>query len=140
MLDKIRLHARGDLPEPYYNNLGREFDGHCLTFLHIEYAALRERVLAGGSDEEILEWCFTNGRRPNTGEIDIFNGFMQKAGWGATHLVSVLAPCLSGRAWHIWTANVPPGSISSNLMKGVHRQISVNGNRLDSLDLHLNRE
>jgi hypothetical protein len=35
---------------------------------------------------------------------------------------------------------VPPGSISSNLMKGVHRQISVNGNRLDSLDLHLNRE
>jgi hypothetical protein len=81
MLDKIRLHARGDLPEAYHNNLGREFDGHCLTFLHIEYAALRERVLAGGSDEEILEWCFTNGRRPSTGEIDIFNGFMQKAGW-----------------------------------------------------------
>jgi len=81
MLDKIRLHARGALSEAYHNNLGREFDGHCLTFLHIEYAALRERVLAGGSDEEILEWCFTNGRRPNTGEIDIFNGFMQKAGW-----------------------------------------------------------
>jgi mannose-6-phosphate isomerase-like protein (cupin superfamily) len=38
-------------------------------------------VLAGGSDEEILEWCFTNGRRPSTGEIEIFNGFMQKAGW-----------------------------------------------------------
>jgi hypothetical protein len=81
MLDKIRLHARGDLPEPYYNNLGREFDGHCLAFLHIQYATLRERVLAGGSDEEILEWCFTSGRRPNAGEIDIFNGFMQKAGW-----------------------------------------------------------
>jgi Domain of unknown function (DUF5069) len=55
-LDKIRLHARGDLPEAYHNNLGREFDGHCLAFLHVEYAKLRERVLAGGSDEEILEW------------------------------------------------------------------------------------
>ena len=81
MLDKIRLHVRGALPEAYHNNLGREFDGHFLTFFHIEYAALRERVLVGGSDEEILEWGVTNGRRPNTGEIDIFNGFMQKAGW-----------------------------------------------------------
>jgi hypothetical protein len=27
MFDKIRLHARGDLPEAYHNNLGRELDG-----------------------------------------------------------------------------------------------------------------
>ena len=81
MLDKIRLHARGDLPEAYHNNLGREFDGHCLAFLQIKYADLRERVLAGGSDEEILEWCYANGRRPGEGEVEIFNGFMQKAGW-----------------------------------------------------------
>jgi uncharacterized protein DUF5069 len=81
MLDKIRLHARGVLPEAYHSNMGREFDGHCLTFLCVGYSDLRERVLAGGSDEEILEWCFANGRRPNAGEIQIFNGFMQKAGW-----------------------------------------------------------
>jgi hypothetical protein len=81
MLDKIRLQARGDLPEAYHNNLGREFDGHCLAFLHVKYADLRERVLIDGSDEEILEWCFTKGRRPSEGEIEIFNGFMQKAGW-----------------------------------------------------------
>lgn len=81
MLDKIRLRARGELPEGYHTNLGREFDGHCLDFLHVGYAALRERVLAGGADEEILEWCFANGRRPTEGEIAIFNGFMQKAGW-----------------------------------------------------------
>ena len=81
MLDKIRLHARGVLPEAYHNNLGRELDGYCLTFLHVEYSTLRERVLAGGSDEEILEWCFAKGRRPNAGEIEIFNGFIQKAGW-----------------------------------------------------------
>ena len=38
-------------------------------------------MLAGGSDEEILEWCYANGRRPSEGEVEIFNGFMQKAGW-----------------------------------------------------------
>jgi gluconokinase len=81
MLDKIRLHARGVLPEAYLNNLGREFDGHCLSFLHVQYSVLCGRVLAGGSDEEILEWCFANGRRPSASEIPIFNGFMQKAGW-----------------------------------------------------------
>jgi hypothetical protein len=58
MLDKIRLHARGALPEAYHNNLGREFDGHCLTFLHVQYSDLREQVLAGGSDEEIFEMVF----------------------------------------------------------------------------------
>jgi hypothetical protein len=81
MLDKIRLNARGALPEGYHNNLGSGLDGHCLTFLHIEYRELCERVLAGGSDEEILEWCFAKSRRPNVGEIEIFNGFMKKAGW-----------------------------------------------------------
>jgi Domain of unknown function (DUF5069) len=39
-------------------------------------------VLSGGSDEQILEWCFADGRRPGEGEIEIFNGFMVKAGWG----------------------------------------------------------
>jgi hypothetical protein len=61
--------------------LGREFDGHWLAFLHVKYANLRERVLAGGPDEEILEWCYAKGRRPGEGEVEIFNGFMQKAGW-----------------------------------------------------------
>jgi hypothetical protein len=81
MFDKIRLHASGRLPDGYHNNLGKEFDGHCLAFLHLKYANLRDRVLAGGTDEEILEWCFAHGRRPSDGEIEIFNGFMQKAGW-----------------------------------------------------------
>ena len=58
MLDKIRLDARGALPEGYHNNLGSGLDGHCLTFLRIEYRELRERAFAGGTDEEILEWCF----------------------------------------------------------------------------------
>jgi Domain of unknown function (DUF5069) len=81
MFDKIRLHARGHLPEDYHNNLGRELDGYGLAFLHVKYADLCERVLTGGSDEQILEWCLANGRRPGEGESEIFNGFMQKAGW-----------------------------------------------------------
>jgi len=93
MFHKIRLHAEGVLPRTYHQNLGREFDGHCLAFLHLGYSAVKDRVLAGGTDEEILEWCFANGRRPHEGEIEIFNGFMQKAGWrdpSSTRLAELL--------------------------------------------------
>ena len=81
MLDKIRLHALAALPEAYHNNLGLEFDGHCLAFLNVQYANLRERVLSGGSDEEILEWCFEKGRRLNQGDLVVWNTFVSKLGW-----------------------------------------------------------
>lgn len=81
MLNKIRLHAAGCLREDFHANLGVGFDGRCCRFLGVGYAALRERVLAGGSDEEILEWCFANGQRPNEEEILIWNSFMLKRGW-----------------------------------------------------------
>src|SRR5438105_3237790 len=50
MLDKIRLHAAGKLPEEYRNNLGTGFDGRAAGFLQIEYPALVERVKGGGND------------------------------------------------------------------------------------------
>lgn len=81
MLDKIRLHAAGELPEAYHKHLGRDFDGRCLNFLRVNYDELRERVLAGGMDEEILEWCFEHGRRPTEEEIETWSGFMSKRGW-----------------------------------------------------------
>jgi Domain of unknown function (DUF5069) len=83
MLDKIRLHARSELHEDYHKNLGaqRAADGACCNFLRVNYADLRERVLQGGTDEEILEWCFQNARRPNEGDILIWNGFLSKLGW-----------------------------------------------------------
>ena len=83
MLDKIRLHARGELHEDYHKNLGaqRAADGACCNFLRVNYADLRERVLQGGTDEEILEWCFENGRRPNEGDLMIWNSFSSKLGW-----------------------------------------------------------
>lgn len=69
MLDKIRLHARGEPNEDYHVNLGhrKAADGACVNFLRVKYEDLRERVLKGGTDEEILEWCFERGRRLNEG-------------------------------------------------------------------------
>jgi hypothetical protein len=81
MLDKIRLHAEGKLPPEYHENLGTGFDGRCCSFLHVEYVDLVTRVKMGGSAEEILHWCFENGRRPTDEEIEIWNGFMCKRGW-----------------------------------------------------------
>jgi hypothetical protein len=61
MLDKIRLHARGELPSDYHQNLGKGFDEECLKFLHVDYDELIERIEKGGADQEILDWCFTIG-------------------------------------------------------------------------------
>ena len=81
MLDKIRLHAAGGLPEDYRANLGGGFDDYCCKFLWIEYTALAARTRTGGSDEEILEWAFQQGRRPDALEIKIWGDFMRKRGW-----------------------------------------------------------
>ena len=83
MLDKIRLHAAGQLPPGY--NLGTSrwtwFDARCTRFLGIDYQQVSAQALAGGTDEEILEWCCARGRRPNAEEIEIWNEFMTKRGW-----------------------------------------------------------
>ena len=83
MLDKIRLNARGELPPEYHGNMGirRSVDGMCLNFLRINYDDLKKRVLAGDSDEEILEWSYQNGRRLNKGDLTVWNNFMAKFGW-----------------------------------------------------------
>jgi len=81
MLDKIRLHAEEKLPPDYQPNLGTGFDGRIATFLWVDYAALAERAQAGGTDEEILDWCFSRGRKPGEEEIEIWNEFMRKRGW-----------------------------------------------------------
>ena len=83
LLDKIRLNLRGELPHEYQPNLGLKYglDGHCCGFLGIEFADLVERVKQGGNDEEILEWCFARGLRPNPVQISIWNGFAEKFGW-----------------------------------------------------------
>jgi uncharacterized protein DUF5069 len=81
MLDKIRAHAKEQLPRDYQANLGKGFDANCTRFLRVDYDQLVKRVKEGGTDEEILQWCFDGGRRPTEDEIYIWNEFMRKRGW-----------------------------------------------------------
>jgi gluconokinase len=83
MLDKIRLHVRGELHEDYQENFGglKAADGVCCNFLRVRHRDLIERVKQGGTDEEILDWCFENGRRLNEGDLFVWNGFASKLGW-----------------------------------------------------------
>jgi hypothetical protein len=84
MLAKIRLHAEGRLAPGYFVGVDDDptlFDARCTRFLAVNYDELVERTLKGGSDEEILEWCFERGRRPGEEEISIWNAFLRKRGW-----------------------------------------------------------
>ena len=81
MLDKVRLHAKSELPLEYHANLGKGFDEKCVTFLRVNYDQLVERVKKGGTDEEILQWCFSVGRRPTESDVYVWNEFMRKRGW-----------------------------------------------------------
>lgn len=86
MLDKMRLHAAGRLHPDYHDYLGDQrdpthFDARCSRFLGVPYATILDRVLAGGTDEEILDWCYQIGIQRNEEEILIWNSFMRKRGW-----------------------------------------------------------
>jgi len=81
MLDKVRLQAANALGKDYIENLGAGFDGRCLLLLGVKYDDLKKRVLAGGSDDDVLQWCFKSGRQPSADEIADWNDFMVKRGW-----------------------------------------------------------
>lgn len=81
MLNKIRLHAAGTLRADFRENLGLGFDGRCVDFLRVDYRDLTVQVLAGGSDEDVLKWCFASGRELSTGDIFIWNQYLSKCGW-----------------------------------------------------------
>ena len=85
MLDKIRLNAAGKLPMEYQTNLGdvldRGLDGRCCRFLGVAYADLRQRTLAGGTDEEVLAWVHARGTPRTDEECHVWNRFMVKLGW-----------------------------------------------------------
>lgn len=85
MLDKIRLHAEGRLPEDYHAQLGDSqfytLDGRCCRFLGLPYIVIRERVLQGGSDEDILAWVHERGTVRTDEECHMWNRFIAKLGW-----------------------------------------------------------
>jgi gluconokinase len=81
MLDKIRLHAAGQLSEGYHAQLGNGFDLRCLTLLGVKYDDVTKLVLDGKTDQQVLDWCLANGSKPSEEQIEIWNGFMTKRGW-----------------------------------------------------------
>lgn len=94
MLDKIRLHHQGVLGADYIPNLGEGFDLRCSLFLQVPYPEIVNRVMGGGSDEEILAWCHERGPRPSEEQISVWNEYMRKRGWndsGSERLAQRLA-------------------------------------------------
>ncbi len=85
MLDKIRLHAAGQLPADYIANLGDTqpgvFDTRCCHFLGVKFADIQTRTLAGGTDDDILTWCEQRSTKHSDQECEIWNAFLVKRGW-----------------------------------------------------------
>lgn len=81
MCSKIRVHAAGRLPVEYHEMLGQGFDGRTCRYLRVSYEDVRGQVLSGKADEEVLDWCQSEGRRLTEEEILIYNSFMSKRGW-----------------------------------------------------------
>jgi len=81
MCSKIRLHAAGRLPADYDSMLGQGFDGRTCRYLAVRYEDVQARVLAGQTDEQVLDWCLAHGRMLTEEQILIYNSFMSKRGW-----------------------------------------------------------
>jgi hypothetical protein len=81
MCSKVRLHGADKLPKDYHEMLGDGFDGRTCRYLRVGYPELKEQVLQGKSNDEVLAWCFANGRKLTDEEILIYNSFMSKRGW-----------------------------------------------------------
>ncbi len=60
LFDKIRMRHEGLIQDYHYLTTG--FDKYLLELLHINGEDLEKRVLAGGTDEEILAWIKSNGK------------------------------------------------------------------------------
>jgi hypothetical protein len=83
MIDKIRLKLAGKLPEEYHRNYGLSIglDGQLCGFLNLKFEEIESRVGQGGTDEEIVEWIFARGLRPNRTQAFVWNEHSRKLGW-----------------------------------------------------------
>lgn len=81
MCSKIRAHAAGKLPAEYFDMLGQGFDGRTCRYLCVSYDDVKAQVIAGKSNEEVLDWCLLHGRTLTDEQVLIYNSFMSKRGW-----------------------------------------------------------
>ena len=66
-IDKIRLRHAGKIQEYNYITVG--FDKTLVDFLQVDPISFEQRVLAGGTDEDLLAWVRANSRKPSDQEI-----------------------------------------------------------------------
>ena len=81
MIDKIQLHAIGQLGEDYIPNLGKGFDARCCSFLGIDYTELSAAVGSTLSKEQAWDWVLQHGDSPTKEQIEVWNGYMTRRGW-----------------------------------------------------------
>ncbi len=83
MFDKIRLQQAGRLPEDLRTNYGLTMglDGQLCGFLGVEFKDVEARGAQGGTDDEIAEWIFARGLRPNKMQARVWNEHSRKLGW-----------------------------------------------------------
>lgn len=81
MLDKMRLHEAGTLPEVYHAFISNGMDARCCAYLHVDYDALRSFATRETNDARCMEWCWEHGRKLSELECFIWNQFATKRGW-----------------------------------------------------------
>ncbi len=67
LIDKIRLRHAGQIQDYNYITVG--FDKYLVDFLGIDAQSFEQRVLIGGTDEELLAWVKVNGRMLSSEEV-----------------------------------------------------------------------
>ncbi len=70
-IDKIRLRHAGKIQDYNYITVG--FDKYLIELLQIEPEQFEKKVLAGGTDEEILAWVKANARPFTDDELRQWN-------------------------------------------------------------------
>ena len=70
-IDKIKLRNAGQIQDYNYMTVG--FDKYLVDFLGIDAKEFERVVLAGGTDEQVLDWVVTNGKPHSHREIAQFS-------------------------------------------------------------------
>ena len=85
MIEKIRLHAAGQLPADYVGHLGfadaTSFDARFCRFWELDYEQVKARALRGGSAEAVLDDLFAGRPALNEERVFVWNLFLLKRGW-----------------------------------------------------------
>ena len=83
MLDKIRLHLRGELHEDYQENFGalKAQMARAAIFCACTIAICLSVCSRAGLTKKFWNGVLTKGRRLNDGDLFVWNGFASKLGW-----------------------------------------------------------